>query len=132
MQAKCKQILSIILIVFMFVSGMCYEDIQADSLSDCTSVDPTMLYIPALDAEICSNEICTTEMLGVRNISYNNSTVCRTGCKIDIRGVLACLWEGIGTHIFSNFHFAVNTIQFPELYSKAALLNYIHNQDGKK
>lgn len=132
MQTKSRQMLCWILTVFMLISGMCLDNVEADSLFVCTSAERSVSYLSPLKAKIYDAESCTIEMLGVRTISYIHNMIQRLGSRTDIKiSLISVIAAGI-SQFFSNFHIAVNTVQLPKLYSHAAVLCYIHNQDGKK
>ncbi len=134
MKTKYNAIICYILAVVMLLSGMCLENVEADSSFALTQTAQTASMIRSLDYEVLCNESCTIKMLGIRDTVYALNASRRTNYRTDIRVrasvILFCVDKY--TQNFSSFHAAVNAIQFPELYSKTAVLNYIHNQDGKK
>lgn len=134
MKTKYNYLICYILAVFMLLSGMCLENTQADFSFALTKTAQPTSTIGSLSKEILCNESCTIEMLGIRSTSYALNAARRTNYRTDIRVrasvILFCVDKF--TQNFSNFHVAVNALQFPELYGKTAVLNYIHNQDGKK
>ena len=134
MKTKYNYIICYILAVFMLLSGMCLESVEADSSFALQTAVQTTASIGSSNHEILCNESCTIEMLGIRGTSYAVSVAKRSNHRTDIRfraSILLLCVEKCAQN-FSNFHIAANAIQFPELYAKAVVLNFIHNQDGKK
>ena len=134
MKTKYNQIISYILAVFMLLSGMCLENAEADSLFVSYETAQMASTIGSLEKEILCNESCTIEMLGIRSTSYALNAVRRSNYRMDVRyrAAIALFCVEKFAQNLSNFHIAVNAIQFPELYGKAVVLHYIHSQDGKK
>lgn len=129
---KHKRILCSLLVLIMFLSGMCSENVSADSLFECISENQTVSTIDSLNNDIKIAESCTIEMLGIRNISYVRSTAKRSMNRADLKTSLVCLNTDDFLHLLSDFHITAYAIQLPELRSEAVVLNYIHKKDGKK
>lgn len=131
MQRKYKQIVCYILIIFMIVSGMCVKNVKADSVLSCATEHQNNANIDSQDVAICDGEICTTEMLGVRCASHiHNESVSLSKTYEKISFV--CISSDVFSKCFTKFYMAVNIVQPTEVYSKTAVLHFIHNKDGKK
>lgn len=133
MRNKRKGIVCVIIAFFMLFSGMCLENVQTDSSFACAAARNITSYMTSQDMEIVKSEAYTTESINVRNTSYvqqrgNRSSQSRRVMK----GSMEFLHINQESQIVSNFYTAADMVQLPELYSKTAVLNYIHNQDGKK
>lgn len=134
MKTKYNQLICFILALFMLLTGMCLENVEADSYLAFYETAQTSAVIGSWDKEILCNESCTIEMLGIRSASYSFSAARRSNYRMDIRyrAVIISFCVEKFTQNLSNFYMAANAVQFPELYGKAVVLHYIHNQDGKK
>lgn len=130
MQIKYKKVISYFLITLMLFSGMFYENILEDSLFDYTTVTHSIPYIGTYDDIITDAAICTTEMLGVRTISYVQQN--KSPQRIAIKTAFDYLPVDYISQIFSNFFLTVHVVQFRNLYSQTVLVDYIHSKDGKK
>lgn len=132
MQMQRKHIFGFLLIIFFVFSEMYFGEVKADFLFECTAAQREYSHIESQDAMICNNYICTVEMLSGRGSSFIEKTVSHYGCRAGARIFFLFLYAAAILYIFSYFHAAMHMIQFSESYSKAVVLNYIHNQDGKK
>lgn len=116
----------------MMFSGMCLNNTKADSLFEYVAESTTTSYIDSLDQERLYNESCTIEMLGVRNTVSILGTIKRSVEKWEGRTSLIVLCIEDMSFQFSNFHIAAITTQCFKGHGRAVVLDYIHNQDGKK
>lgn len=135
MQSKKKAILCSLLALCMFFSGICLEQVQADSFFDCTKkVSASANSIDLCRAEISGMTACTAEMLGVRNAytSYIRQAAATGAMRRAARQLFLCMCTGITSLLFFCFCTAAHEEQFPELRGMAVVLNYIHKKDGKK
>lgn len=132
MQAKRKPILCQILIMFLVIMGIYLESPKVDPYFACVAADRPVSYIGLPEAEICEVEPCMAEVMGNRSSSISQRLVARTGTKTNTKISLAYLCQESVSHAFSTFYTAVDNVQSPDLYHKAVVLHYIHNQDGKK
>ena len=133
MQKMKRYFISFILILSMLTTGMCFENAKADSFLDTSSVKVPEASISSCNPDASNSEICTTEMLGIHNISYVRPIVNRSvGLRRDIKISLAFLFANAQSRLKSDFLMAANIMQFPKLCFKAVVTGYIHNIDGKK
>lgn len=135
MQSKKKAVLCGLLALCMFFSGICLEQMQADSFFGCAK--KTAASANSIDlcwAEISEMTVCTAEMLGVRNAhaSYIRHAAAGGAVKRAARQLILCMCAGITALLFFCFCTAAYEEQFPELRGMAVVLNYIHKTDGKK
>ena len=132
MKIKYQKRICFILIICMLFSGMCLEINKTDLLLKYDVKSHTTSKITSVQEKIINSDSCTVEMLGLRNASG----------IIHVAKQFSGRWEANASLFFvcmdnlsqgmHNFFIAVNIPQFPELYPKAVVLNYIHNKDGKK
>ena len=132
MQTRNRHLITYLLLLCIFFSGMCLEETKADSYFGCTSENTGNLFIDSQNSQIINSESCTTEMLGLRGASYVKNVRNSSCNRNDLRASLFLAYVDEFIHRFSNFHTAACTVQFPELYGRAVVLKYIHEKDGKK
>lgn len=125
--------ISFILALSMLFSGMCFENVKADSSFVYPSMQEQKADVILHSAGISSEEACTTEMLGIRSISSIRQYVSRrVQSRKDAKVVVEFLYEDSQLYLCSGFFAAAGSVAFPKLCSGAVVLNYIHNKDGKK
>ena len=132
MQTRNRQLITYLLLICIFFSGMCLEETKADSYFGCTSENTGNFFSDSRNSQIINSESCTAEMLGLRGVSCVKNVRNSSYNRNELRTSLFLTYVDENIHKFSNFHTAACTVQFPELYRKAAVLNYIHEKDGKK
>lgn len=116
----------------MLFSGMFCENILEDSFFGYTTVSHSEATIDAYNTTLSETTACTSEMLGVRSLSFVQQFANKSTQRVAIRLVLDYMHIDCILHIFSNFFLTAHIVQFRELYSQTVLVNYIHNKDGKK
>ena len=122
-----------IIAFFMFFSGMCLENVQADSSLAYIVNNTAIAHNISQKTEIVKTEVYTTENLNIRNISYTSQFDNRNMSNRKVmKKVMKFLYIRKELQSISNFYTATDMIKLPELCSKMAVLRYIHNQDGKK
>ena len=132
-KVKKKQILCLILTLFVFFSGMCFENIKADSLFLFTSEEEPLSYVGTCDVAISDTNLCTTEMLGLNHLSYVGQFANKTAySKKNIQVSLEIFLTDAGSGSLSNFFETVHAVELHKLCHRFVVLNYIHNADGKK
>ncbi|MBQ4523723.1 MAG: hypothetical protein IJA10_12335 [Lachnospiraceae bacterium] len=133
MKSKKKQIFCLVFTLFAFFLGMCFEHIEADSMFVFTSEEEPLFYVGTCDVTISDTGLCTTEMLGLKNLSYvgqyaNKTTYSRKNFEVFLE--FLCVDADLcSTSIFFE---TVNAVSFHKLRNHFIVLNYIHNADGKK
>ncbi|MDE5908825.1 MAG: hypothetical protein K2H52_08845 [Lachnospiraceae bacterium] len=133
MRKAGKHIVSFILALSMLFSGMCFENVKADSSLEYPSMQVQGTDAILHSAGISCEEACTTEMLCIRGISGIRQYVSRnTHARKDAKAVLEYLWEDSHLHFYSDFLTAAGSVLSFKSCPGAVVLNYIHNKDGKK
>lgn len=133
MRKTKRYAISLIIVLSMLISGMCFDNSKADSFLECTSLEMPAASISSCSADAADSAICTTEMLGIHNISYVRPVTNRNiGLRKDIRASFELLCAKAQSHLNSNFLMTAGIMQFPKLCFQAVVSNYIHNTDGKK
>ena len=87
----------------------------------------------SLDAEKSANsEICTVELLGMRNLARFIRNERRTFSQNDVRWIhVLCCLDNHGSRASGNHETQENQDNFI-LFSDIVIVDYIHNQDGQK
>ncbi len=133
MHQKSGRRICFILVLFLLFSGMCLESVQVDSSFACTVVDNSISYLSSYEVTISETKVNAAELVGVRNPSYVEQLANRSICNRKTEKVsMEFLRIEEEIQSFSNLFAATNQVQLSKSYGRAAVINYIHNQDGKK
>lgn len=132
-RTKNKKIICYILVISALISGMCFENVEMDSLFACARLKKAASYIKSCNEGVCNGEVCTTEMLGVCNNTEPQQLTTRyTGQKGDIKVSLNLLCLEFLSLSEEKFFRSLGAIQFFYQNLDEIVTNYIHNSDGKK
>lgn len=116
----------------MLFSNVWIEKDKMDSLVNYASKTHTTSRICTVSEKLINSVSCTIEMLGLRNATCVVGVAKQFSDNGERRSSL--LLEYV-ENLFHNRYYFYTTFhipQFPEIYPKAVVLNYIHNKDGKK
>lgn len=121
-----------LLILTVFISGMCFEKIQADSFLKCEQSEVND-WVPALSArETSSQTICTEEMLVGSNVLSPVSLTRRIGVRTLFRTILSLAFiEYLVRRSLLFSKAIIEKISFI-VHSYSVIIHYIHQQDGAK
>lgn len=131
MLIRCRKMLNLILVFFVFLSSFNASIVNSDSLFTQTS-DRPISAVDITNAVIRDTNMCTVEMLRDRDTTCNFQSARRTIGQADIKGLsnIICLVPHIYENLFSYYG---NTVRYNYSYQcPVVILTYIHNQDGKK
>ena len=133
MRCMSKKRICLILAFLMLFTGMCLENRRAHSLF----VSPV---IPKTDSSVyadallrAESDVCTAEMLGVRNYSYIWETAGKSALRYkDMKVSLyaLCVWSCL--QAFFCFFVAAYAVYSSASDDVSEVVQYIHNADGKK
>lgn len=129
---KYQKMIGFILVICMLFSGVCLEITKADSVSAYSVESHPVSQISSVQKKIINSDSCTIEMLGFRNASGVIGGAKQFSGNWEVNASLFLVYVDNLYQSMHNFSVAINIPQFPELYPKAVVLNYIHNKDGKK
>ena len=128
-----KQWICKFIALFIFLTGMCFEEVKADSAFVCTIIPETVSYVQAADTIDSDMEVYAAEALVARNTSATHQIVCpMTSGKRDGKLSVVLLYVTALWLLLSDFYAATYIAQIPERVCKTVVVNYIHNTDGKK
>lgn len=133
MRAKRNKIFCILITLLVFISGMYFEDIKADSVFASTPGETTNSYTSDIGSVTIDTQVCTTEMLAVcGNMVTGQFTIRFVNQRRDTRVSPDFLCQNI---FFLNEGKSYASIEEVQLISKSQdelIANYIHKSDGKK
>ena len=130
---KSKQWICKFIVLFIFITGMCFEEVKADSVFVCTLNPSIDSYIQSSDADDIEVEHSTVEVIATRSSSNGRQIVhpMTTGKK-GLRLSVALLYVVVLDLLLSNSYATSFVLAIPERMCKTSVVNYIHNTDGKK
>ncbi len=132
MRIKNYKILCFFLILFVICSGICFESIKTDSIFACAPIETSNVQSISFGEAASDAEVCTTEMLGIRNHSriqqLTEQGIPRGVEKLSL--VLLCLY--LFSILLRKFFKSSEKVQFLEVHQEETVSNYIHKTDGKK
>lgn len=146
MRTKNRRAYCMILAIFVFCFGMCFDFVKADSFPACmTALSDEEAFVahdvPAcpqgeltsVPAEIEEVHLCTAEMLGVcRNVTVQKVASRLVGQRqqtvhaLDLLSVDICAARPAGSLA------GMEALQVCYLYQDERIVQYIQNSDGKK
>lgn len=130
---KNQKIVCIFLVIFMFLSGMCFENIKTDSPLAYAPIEKSDSCIDTCKTAVIDVQACTIEMLGVR--SYSGFQHLSNRCMNPKREIKLS-FDFLGTNLLSSsegrFYTSYVTFYSFAQGQKKLVLNYIHKSDGKK
>ena len=138
---KSKQWICKFIVLFIFISGMCFEDVKADSAFVCTMI--TSQAKDAVNVESMQNgekiavymekELEVTETIVARSTTNTQQVIASfsNGRKV-LKLSIAIIYVTALSLLLSNSYARFYITQFSECVCKTIVVNYIHNTDGKK
>ncbi|MDD3361171.1 MAG: hypothetical protein PHW34_05800 [Hespellia sp.] len=135
MNSQKKKVLCMILLLSIVFSAICFKSVKTDVFGVSNSENHSAFHYQIGSDRLSDVDISTTEMMGTRGISTSSiqesiSKTAPTERAIRLTAVFFCallLYWGL-----SIFYFTANLVITDDKRYVAVLLNYIHNQDGKK
>ena len=130
---KCRKLLCIILAIAIVFSGIYFESIKINSTIFNTSEQASVPCIYSNNAKIISGEVCTSEKLGISDRFYSGQLMGRQiSSRRESKLAVNTLWVDSSLQLLTNYFLDATGLQSPKSYSRAVLVTYIHNSDGKK
>lgn len=135
---KSKRWICKFIVLFLFITGMCFDEVKADSVFVCTIITESAAKIQTFsEKESVSvyrdNDADATEMLVARSTSDTQQLIApiSTG-KRTLKLFVALIYITALMLLLSNPYGMAYIAQMPERVCKTIVVNYIHNTDGKK
>lgn len=129
---KKKQWIYSLIALVILLTGMCVDEVKADSVFLCPQT-AVITNVGKADAVLTDVVVEPTELLCTRNsITGSQITAQITSCRRTIKLSMVFLCIAVFSLLLSNFYTAERITEFPRLCVQSVVLNYIHNADGKK
>ncbi len=118
--------------LLILLTGMCVDEVRADSIfvypQSAVVISSDMKEEVLTDVDVESTVfICSRSAFSDNQIAMHITTARRT---IKLSMVFLCV--AAFSFLLSNFYAVERIVEFPRLSERTAVLNYIHNTDGKK
>lgn len=129
----CSRIMCFMLACVLLLTGFNLEDIQGDIRYSSNPFTATSNHLLSSANENTSEaEVCTQEMLGIRESVFIGSTIRRVLSKRNTKNALSLIFAILLLQVLSNTYLTVANVYSYQAQGHKVILNYIHNQDGKK
>lgn len=129
---KNKKWIRIFIVLFILILGMWIDEVKADSVFLCPKTG-TVGALEATAPVISDVAIEPTQILCTHNtISSQQIAAQIINNKRIIKLSIMFLCVAVFALLLSNFYTAERAAELPILCTQTAVLNYIHNADGKK
>ena len=118
--------------LIILLIGMCVDEVKADSIFLYPQAT-VMTNSKVADAVITDVEMEPTQLLCMRNmVSGSQIALQVTNVRKTIKLSMVFLCVAVYSLLLSNFYTVERVVDYPRLSVRTAILNYIHNTDGKK
>ena len=129
---KIKKLICAFITLFMFVSGMCFDEIRTDSLFASASSERDTFLSSGCSA-FTDEQACTVDMLGIRGTAELGRITVRAAVqKRDEKASSDFLCQKISVPTEGKSYISSDGIQFISEFSDEHIVNYLHRSDGKK
>lgn len=127
-----KNKVSFILALLVFLNGMCFGGVRTDLAFTPTPVEKPDSYIGSVDVNIEDEQLCTTEMLGVRNdVGVQSLTVRNTNAR-EIKQAPHFLCVDAFSLEQEKCVSSSQAVQVCSPCRDELVVDFIHKSDGKK
>ena len=141
MSEKSKQWICKFIILFIFITGMCFDEVKADSVFACTitashtkdAVNAESIQSGKKPAVYMEKEFEVTEMIVAKSTVNTQQLIASiSNGKRTLKLSVAIVYVTALGLLLSNSYVMSYFSQLPERVCKTTVVNYIHNTDGKK
>ena len=133
MNSKKRKSICFILVILVFLSGMCFDEVKITSYILDATMNEANSYVMSDKITVMEAEVCTTEMLGVRNcVNIRQLARHNMNQKKESRIVFVFLCSNIFAISRGKCPAEFETTGFFKGVQEKNVLNYIHKSDGKK
>lgn len=129
---RCKQSLCKCIVFFIVMTGMCFEQVKADTFFECTILNPSETSLLEGGETLEDAGIYTTESLGMPSVGVQQAVRRLVNTRRVVKLSFAFLCVIAGWQLVSALFAAEYQEQFPKLCAGAVVVDYIHSSDGKK
>lgn len=118
--------------LFILLTGMCFDEVKADSFFPCPEV-AVLTSERTADAVLTDVDVEPTELLCTRNSITGSQIAAQiTSGRRTIKLAMIFLCVAVFSLLLSNFYMTERVTELPRLCARTVVVNYIHNTDGKK
>ncbi len=126
-----KQWICNFIALFALILGVCAFETGADSVFVCQKT--ALSCKKSADALLFDTDTQNAESLCTSSVGIGNQIVAQiTGGRKTIKPLPIFLGVATASLLLSKFYETERVAEFKELYSRAVVLDFIHNTDGKK
>lgn len=129
---KNKQWICNFIALVILLTGMCLDEVKADSIFLCPQT-AVITGLETADTVLTDVDVKPTELLCTRNSITSSQIAAQiTNIRRTIKLSMTFLCVAVFSLLLSNFYRAERIVEFPRLSTRTAVLRFIHNTDGKK
>ena len=133
MRTKQSRLISVMLMLFILVSGMYFDCFRVDSGFVCAPEQASVSSMVPVDSVIADAKSCTVETIGSRGNLGQGQFISRLAQqRRDTKVALSLLALNIFSLNEGKFYTHFETIQSVSENQQELVINYIHKSDGKK
>ena len=132
MLSKNRQWICKFIVLFVLISGVCFEHIKADTFFEYAFWNSPGTYLQTGEETIGDAMACTVETLGVRTAILHQTVGRLTNARRELKPSVAFLCVVAGWQLLSYFFTTEQFEQLPLFFSASVVVDYIHSTDGKK
>ena len=141
MLEKSRRWICKFIVLFLFISGMCFEEVKADSIFLYTMIasqaqNKAEVVAAQEDDKLAvyrEREFEVTEMIVARSTTNMQQLIASiSSAKKSLKLSVAIIYVTAFGLLLSNSYVMAYVMQLPERVCKTIVVNYIHNKDGKK
>lgn len=135
---KSKQWICKFIVLFLCITGMCFENVEADPVFVCTMItEDAIAHQNVSDKDKVSvymeKETDVTETIVARSATNTQQVIASlTNGKRTLKLSVAIIYVTALSLLLSNSYAMAYISWLPERVCKTIVVNYIHNMDGKK
>jgi len=129
---KKKQWICNFMALMLLLTGMCIDEVKADSIFLCPQT-AVIIGTETADAVLSDADVEVTEILCARTTGTGSQIAAQiTNGRRTVKLSIVFLCVAFFSLLLSNFYTVERIAEFPCLSERAAVLKFIHNTDGKK
>ena len=141
MSEKSKQWICKFIVLFIFITGMCFDEVKADSIFPCTIITShakdaantkTMQNGKKIAVYMEKGLEVTETIVAKSTVNTQQLIASISNGKRTLKLSVAIIYvTALGLLLLNSYEVSYFT-QLPERVCKTTVVNYIHNTDGKK
>lgn len=130
---KKQQFISVVLIICIILTGICFDNIEMDCFDAFKNNTTSSPNVWADDECVLDIDACTAEMLGTRNTVLSQQVAFKSLNNIKYSRLLYSLFVGNSyVQNLSSFNATSKLVSLRSETNFAVILSFIHDKDGKK